>query len=301
MEKESKIYVPGHRGLVGTLLTERLAASGYTNVIVRSHKELDLTRQTEVEHFFEQERPEYVFLVAARTGGVMARQEKPVEMMVDNVAITTNILMAALKFEVKKLLYVASGLVYPADAEQPLRPQSVGKGVLGPADEPYALPKIMGIRLCQYMRRQYGKNFISCIPCNTYGQVNEKDTQFIPATIKKFAAGGDEVVIWGDGTPTREFLHGDDLADALIFLMENYDGEEPINVGTNQERTIAQVVDILQQVSNFQGKVTYDITKPNGAKRLFMDSSALKELGWIPKISLEDGLKREYERYKTKL
>ncbi len=298
MKKNSKIYVAGHNGLVGTQLMQKLRNLEYTNIIVREQSELDLTCQVDVERFFEQERPEYVFLLAAKTGGVQVRLNMPFEMMYDNAVITLNVLQAAFKYDVNKLLYIASGLVYPMDARKPLKIESIGQGALGEADEPYALPKIMGIRLCQYLRKQYHRNFISCIPCNIYGEVRDSDTQFIPATIKKFANASDKVVIWGDGTPTREFLHGDDLASALVFLMERYNGDDPINIGTNEERSIAEVAEMLKNISGFEGEIKYDITKPNGAERLFMDSTPLIELGWQPEISLEDGLRMEYKKYK---
>lgn len=298
MKKNSKIYVAGHNGLVGTQLMQKLRNLEYTNIIVREQSELDLTCQVDVERFFEQERPEYVFLLAAKTGGVQVRLNMPFEMMYDNAVITLNVLQAAFKYDVNKLLYIASGLVYPMDARKPLKIESIGQGALGEADEPYALPKIMGIRLCQYLRKQYHRNFISCIPCNIYGEVRDSDTQFIPATIKKFANASDKVVIWGDGTPTREFLHGDDLASALVFLMERYNGDDPINIGTNEDRSIAEVAEMLKNISGFEGEIKYDITKPNGAERLFMDSTPLIELGWQPEISLEDGLRMEYKKYK---
>lgn len=301
MEKNSVIYVAGHSGLVGTLLMRKLSEAGYTNVIVRTHSKLDLTRQAQVESFFEKEKPEYVFLIAARTGGVQTRLDTPVEMLSDNAAITLNVLQSALRHDTKKLLYIASGLVYPDCAEQPLKTDSIGLHGLEPANEAYALAKIMGIKLCQYIRKQYHKNFVSCIPCNTYGVVKDSDSQFIPATIMKFAKKPDEVVIWGDGTPTREFLHGDDLADALIFLMERYDADEPVNIGTNEERSISEVVEMIRNISGYCGKVRYDTAKPNGTQRLFMDSTTLKSLGWAPKISLADGLKIEFERYRDSL
>lgn len=301
MEKNSKIYVAGHSGLVGTLLMRKLAEYGYTQILIRTHSELDLTCQETVDRFFQEEKPEYVFLVAAKTGGVQARLDSPVEMLSDNALITLNVLQSALKYNVKKLLYVASGLVYPDCAEQPLKVNSIGLGDLGAANEAYALAKIMGIRLCQYIRRQYYGNFISCIPCNTYGAVRDGNSQFIPATIMKFAHNPEEVVIWGDGSPTREFLHGDDLADALIFLMERYDSDDPINVGTNEERSIAEVVEMVRKISGYGGKVRYDTGKSNGAQQLFMDSSALRNLGWRPRLTLEDGLRMEFERYKNSL
>ena len=297
MDPSEKIYVAGHNGLVGTQLMRKLAERGYENVVTRSHRELDLTRPDEVDAFFEEEQPDYVFLAAAKVCGVQKRLDAPVEMLTENAAITLNVIQAALRFGTKKLLYIASGLVYPDSAPQPLTPSSIGVHDMGLANEPYALAKVMGIRLCQYIRKQYGRPFISCVPCNTYGEVKEGDSQFIPATIKKFAHAGDEVVIWGDGTPTREFIHGDDLADALVFLMERYDGDEPINVGTNEERTIAEVADMLRRISGFSGTIRFDTDKPNGAQRLFMDSSAMHNLGWTPGISLEDGLRMEYERY----
>ena len=298
MNCDAKIYVAGHSGLVGAQLLQKLAECGYTRVIVRTHRELDLTRQEDVEAFFAKERPEYVFLAAARTGGVPIRLDTPVEMFLDNALITLNVLRAALQYDVKKLLYIASGLVYPGSAPQPLRIESIGIQGLGAANEPYALAKIAGIRLCQYIRKQYRRSFISCIPCNTYGAVKQEDSQFIPATIRKFAENPEEIVVWGDGTATREFLHGDDLADALVFLMERYDADDPVNVGTDEERSVAEVVEMLRRISGYAGKIRYDAEKPNGVQRLFMDSSALRALGWRPKRSLEDGLRMEFERYR---
>ena len=297
MNQNAKIYVAGHGGLVGTLLMQKLQACGYKNLIFRTHHELDLTDQEAVNYFFAEEKPQYVFLVAAKTGGVQVRLDEPVEMLSDNALITLNVIQAAHRYGAEKLLYISSGLVYPSEAEQPLKVNSIGQGNLGEANEPYALPKILGIRLCQYIKKQYHKNFISCIPCNTYGAVKPGDTQFIPATIMKFAKNPNEVVVWGDGTPTREFLHGEDLADALVFLMENYDGDDPINIGTNEERSISEVVEMLRRISGYRGKIQYDTEKPNGAKRLFMDSTPLMKLGWHPRIPLEEGLRMEYERY----
>lgn len=301
MDKNSKIYIAGHLGLVGARLVKKLEEDGFVNIIVRTHAELDLTRQTDVEAFFEEEKPDYVFLAAAKTGGVQARLDVPADMLVDNAAITLNIMRAALRYNTQKLLYIASGLVYSDRAEQPLKTDSIGLYGQGPANEPYALAKIIGIRLCQYMRQQYNKNFISCIPCNTYGTVREGDSQFIPATIMKFAKNSGEVVIWGDGTPTREFLHVDDLAGALIFLMKYYNDGEPVNIGTNEEIPIFAVVNIIKRISRFCGEVKYDITKPDGAGRLFMDSTVLADLGWRPKISLAAGLQMEYDKYKESL
>ena len=298
MMKDAKIYVSGHSGMLGGAVMRLLESNGYSNVITRTHQELDLSRQVDVETFFEQEQPEYVFHIAAKTGGVQARLDHPADMLLENVAITLNVLRAAYKCEVKKLLYVASGLVYPSDAPQPLRPESIGLQALDVANEPYALAKILGIRLCQYMKIQYHCNFISCIPCNTYGPTLEKDSQFIPSIIKKFAKETEKVVIWGDGTPTREFLHVSDLADALVFLMEHYECAEPVNIGSNEERTIADIVELLQKISEYKGPVYYDKTKPNGTQRLFMDSSLIKEMGWQPQISLADGLSKEFKQYR---
>lgn len=300
MKENAKIYIPGHSGLVGSYLLEKLREGGYRNLITATHRELDLSRADEVDAFFAQERPEYVFMLAARMGGVQSRLNQPVDMLMDNSAMTLNVLRAAWKSGVKKLLYIASGLVYPTGSVQPLRPESIGLQELDTANEPYALAKILGIRLCQYMKMQYQCNFISCIPCNIYGEVRETDSQFIPMTIKKFAEAPEEIVVWGDGTPVREFLHAEDLANALIFLMEHYEGMESVNIGTDKEWSISEIVELLQNISQYSGTVRYDPSKPNGAQRLFMDSSVIREMGWQPDISLEEGLRREFTHYKER-
>lgn len=299
MQKNSKIYVSGHGGMLGSAMLKHLQSQGYTNIITRTHSELDLTQQADVEAFFEQERPEYIFHIAAKTGGVQVRLDAPADMLLDNIMITMNVIHSALKYNAKKLLYVASGLVYPADVQQPLKTESMELRGLGEANEAYALAKITGIKLCQYINKQYHRNFISCIPCNTYGTVKETDSQFIPATIKKFAEASDEIVIWGDGSPTREFMHSEDLADALIFLMQQYDSGDPINIGTGREYSISEVVNIFCQISGYCGRIKYDTAKPSGAARLLMDSSILKSMGWTPHISLEEGLRAEFEKYKA--
>jgi GDP-L-fucose synthase len=301
VNKNSKIYVSGHRGLVGSALMRKLQADGYINAVTRTHAELDLTRQADVDYFFAQEKPEYVFHLAANVGGLQKMLDIPADMLYENATIGINILNAAHKYRVAKLIGVSSCWVYSTEMPMPLKPEYIGACKLPRSNEPYGLAKILQTKLCEYYHEQFGDKFISVLPCSVYGSPNMGDRQFVPATIKKFAEAADSVTVWGDGTPTREFIHVDDLADALVFVMEKYDSATPLNIGTGQEISIAQVVELVRQISGFQGEVVYDTSKPKGVQRLFMDCAPLFELGWKPKIALAEGLRMEYERYKNKL
>jgi GDP-L-fucose synthase len=297
MNRHSKIYVAGHRGLVGSALMRRLQASGYTNIAVRTHAELDLTKQAEVEAFFNVEEPEYVFLAAARVGGIGANSAMPADFIMDNVSIELNAIRAAFAYGTKKLLFIASSSVYPLLAEIPIREDSMLTGKLEPSNEFYALAKIVGIKICEALNKQYGVNFISVTPTNLYG-FNDKDdlqsSHVIPSLIRKFreavAEGANTVTVWGSGNARREFLHADDLADACLFLMEHYNGDTPINIGCGSDISIRELAELIAEISSFKGNIVWDKSKPDGKKCNLLDSSKLFNLGIRPRISLKQGL-----------
>lgn len=304
MKKDDKIYVSGHTGLVGSALVRLLSSKGYTNIITHTHSALDLTRQSDVERFFAEEKPEYVFHSAARAGGILANSTFPADFMYENLAIEMNVIRSAAENGVKKLLFIATTSVYPKDAPQPVKESSLLTGALEPTNAAYGLAKTIGIKLCEYCNRQYGADFISVTPTNLYGYNDHYDPRFshvIPSLIRKFAEAvrdnASSVEIWGDGKVYREFLHADDLADACIFLMNNYSDSEPINVGTGKDMLIYETVELLKNISGFKGEIVWDTTKPKGFYRKRTDCSKLSSLGWRPKIEFKEGLRMVYMDY----
>ncbi len=306
MNKNDKIYVAGHRGLIGSAIMRRLAAGCYKNIVVRTHAELDLTRQAEVEAFFAAERPEYVFLAAAKVGGIGANSSYPASFIYENLAIALNVINSAYKTGVKKLLNLGSSCIYPKMAPQPMKEEYLLSGPLEPTNEAYAVAKIAAIRLCKHYNEQYGTNFISAMPTNMYGPGDNYDLEgshVLPAMIRKFheaKVAGTEVRLWGDGSPYREFLYSDDCADALVMLMEKYDYAEVgefINLGSGTELTIRELAEKIAKIVGFTGRIVWDSTKPNGTPRKLMDSSRLFGLGWKPKVGLDEGIARAYEDF----
>lgn len=304
MNKDSKIYVAGHRGLVGSAIVRNLEERGYTNIIYRTHKELDLTRQVEVEKFFEEEKPEYVFLAAAKVGGIHANNTRPAEFIYDNLMIESNIIHSSYKYGVKKLLFLGSSCIYPKFANQPIKEEYLLTGELEPTNEAYAIAKITGIELCKFYRRQYGCDFISAMPTNLYGINDNFDLEtshVLPALIRKFHEAKinnqEEVVMWGTGKPLREFMYVDDLADALVHLMLNYSDEIHVNMGTGKDLSIGELAQIVKEVVGYEGKIVNDLTKPDGTPRKLLDVSRLEATGWKYKTELRDGIERVYKWY----
>jgi GDP-L-fucose synthase len=303
MNKTDKIYVAGHRGLVGSAIMRGLEARGYENILVRRHSELDLTRQEEVERFFEAERPDYVFLSAAKVGGIGANSSYPADFIYQNLAIAVNIIESARRSGVKKLLNLGSSCIYPKMAPQPLREEYLMTGPLEPTNEAYALAKIAAIRLCRHYNDQYRTDYISAMPTNMYGRGDNYDAEgshVMPAMIRKFheaKEAGKEVTLWGDGSPLREFLFADDCAAALVFLMESGDYAgigELINVGTGEELSIRELAEKIAGVVGYRGSIAWDESKPNGTPRKLLDSSRLHAMGWAPKIGLNEGIRLAY-------
>ena len=302
MHKQSKIYVAGHRGLVGSAIVRKLQELGYENLVCKAHNEVDLMRQEEVEQFFDQERPEYVFLAAAKVGGILANSTYPADFIYNNLVIETNVIHASYLFNVKKLLFLGSSCIYPKDCPQPMKEEYLLSGYLEPTNEPYAIAKIAGIKMCQYYNRQYDTHFISVMPTNLYGPNDNFDLEtshVLPALIKKFheakAKDRKEVEIWGTGKPRREFLHVDDLSDACVYLMNHYDESDFINIGTGKDSSIRELAEIVAKVVGFEGNFRCDTSKPDGTPQKLLDVSRLKGLGWSPRISLKDGIKQTYE------
>lgn len=304
MNKDSKIYVAGHRGLVGSAIVRNLEERGYTNIIYRTHKELDLTRQVEVEKFFEEEKPEYVFLAAAKVGGIHANNTRPAEFIYDNLMIESNIIHSAYKYGVKKLLFLGSSCIYPKFANQPIKEEYLLTGELEPTNEAYAIAKITGIELCKFYRRQYGCDFISAMPTNLYGINDNFDLEtshVLPALIRKFHEAKinnqEEVVMWGTGKPLREFMYVDDLADALVHLMLNYSDEIHVNMGTGKDLSIGELAQIVKEVVGYEGKIVNDLSKPDGTPRKLLDVSRLEATGWKYKTELREGIEKVYKWY----
>jgi GDP-L-fucose synthase len=306
MEKDSLIYVAGHRGLVGSAVFRSLKAGGYTRLITRTHAELDLTRQSDVESFFEAERPEYVFLCAAKVGGIGANSAYPAEFIYQNLAIAVNVIESARRVGVKKLLNLGSSCVYPKLAPQPLREEYLLSAPLEPTNEAYAIAKIAAIRMCRHYNDQYGTNYISAMPTNMYGPGDNYDLEgshVLPAMIRKFHEANKartDVTLWGDGSPLREFLHVDDCAEALVFLMEKRDFMdigELINVGSGSELTIRDLAGKVAAAVGFDGKIQWDSGRPNGTPRKLMDSSKLFALGWRPRVGLDEGITAAYSDF----
>lgn len=304
MEKNAKIYVAGHRGMVGSAIVRELQRRDYKNIIVRTHAELDLCRQAAVEEFFAQEKPDYVFLAAAKVGGIMANSESPADFLYENTTLEMNVLHAAWQIGVKKLLFLGSSCIYPKFAPQPIKESSLLTAELEPTNEAYALAKIAGLKYCQYLKRQYGANFISVMPPNLYGvndNYNATRSHVLPAFIRRFHEAKTQnlpsVTCWGDGSPLREFLYVDDLADACLFLMDNYDENETINVGTGAEVTIKTLAELVAEIVGYNGEILWDTSKPNGTPRKIVDISRISNLGWKPKTALRDGIKCAYEDF----
>ena len=304
MEKDSKIYVAGHKGLVGSAILKRLQNKGFSRILCRTHTELDLTRQNAVETFFEQEKPEYVFLSAARVGGIWANDTYPAEFIYQNLAIETNIIQASFLNRVKKLLFLGSSCIYPKECPQPMKEEYLLSGYLEPTNEAYAIAKIAGIKMCQSYNRQYGARFISVMPTNLYGPNDNFDLEtshVLPALIRKFHQARTEdqanVEIWGTGTPRREFLHVDDLAAACLFLMQNYESPDIINIGTGKDTTIRELAEIVAKVTGFNGDLHFDTSKPDGVLVKLLDVTRINKLGWQAKIGFEEGIKNAYDWY----
>jgi len=308
MNKDSKIYIAGHTGLVGSAIVRCLQKNGFTNLIFKDITDLDLRRQQEVEDFFSKEQPDYVFLSAAKVGGILANNTYPAQFLYDNLMIATNIIHAAHLFNVKKLLFLGSSCIYPKMAAQPIKEEYLLTGSLEPTNEAYAIAKIAGLELCKFYRKEYGCNFISAMPTNLYG-VNDnfdlENSHVLPALIRKFHEAkvnkSEEVVIWGTGSPKREFLYVDDLADALLFLMQHYESEEPVNIGTGEDIAISELVEIVKEVTGFTKKIVYDTSKPDGTPRKWLDVSKIHHLGWKHKTELKDGVEKVYEWYEKQL
>lgn len=304
MKKTSRIYIAGHTGLIGAALFRNLKDLGYKNLIVRTYQELDLTDIKKTEDFFKKQRPEYVFLAAARVGGIFANNAYPAEFIYQNLMIQANTIDLSYRYKVKKLLFLASSCIYPKVCKQPMKEELLLTGPIEPTNEPFAIAKLAGIKMCQSYNRQYKANFISVIPANVYG-INDhlgKDAHVVSSLMSKFHKAkinaDSQVVVWGSGKPKREFLYVDDLADACLFLMLRYDSREIINVGTGRETSIKKLSLMLKRITGFKGKIVYDTTKPDGNPSRFLDSSRINALGWKAKTSLELGLARTYDWFK---
>lgn len=308
MKQENKIYVAGHTGLVGSAIVRQLRAKGYGNLLLRTHEELDLTDQAATENFFQTERPAYVFVAAGLVGGIKANSEAPADFFAVNMAIAQNVILSAYRSEVKKLLYLGSACMYPSQCSQPMPEEALLTGLPETTNEGYALAKISGCRLCSYMKRQYGVNFISAIPANAYGLndcFDPEKSHVIPALIMKYhnakMKGLPSVDLWGTGTALREFIYTDDLADGCLFLMEHYDGAEPLNMGTGHEISIFELAQTVKSVVGYEGEIVCDPSKPDGMMRRMVDSQKINRLGWHAKTGLREGLSEVYREYLMRL
>ena len=307
IEKDAKIYVAGHRGLVGSAIVRALEKEGYANILKRTHKELDLTDQRAVFDFFEKERPEYVVLAAAHVGGINANQTAPADFIYINSVIQCNVIGAAHEYKVKKLLFLGSSCIYPRMAHQPISESELLTGPLEKTNEGYAIAKISGLMMCRFFKQQYGDDFISCMPTNLYGpedNFNLEHSHVLPALIRKFddakESGAGTVTLWGTGSPLREFLYVDDMADACVYLLQNYSGEEHVNIGTGKEITIRELAELVKEIVGFEGEIIWDDSMPDGTPRKLLDVSKLHDIGWKEKVSLRDGIRLEYEWYKSR-
>ncbi|MCR5735720.1 MAG: GDP-L-fucose synthase [Lachnospiraceae bacterium] len=302
MEKDAKIYVAGHRGLVGSAIVRNLESKGYNNLILRTHKELDLMDQAMVRDFFDKERPEYVVLAAAKVGGINANNSFPADFAYENMQIQCNVIKCAHDYKVKKLLFLGSTCIYPRMAPQPIPEDALLTGPLEGTNEAYAIAKISGLLMCRFFKRQYGDNFISCMPTNLYGPHDNydlKDSHVLPAMIRKFHEakinGEKSVELWGSGSPLREFLYVDDMADACVFLLENYDGEEHVNIGTGEEVSIRELAETVKETVGFEGDIVWNSDMPDGTPRKLADVSKLHGLGWHHRVNLSQGVKLAYD------
>ncbi len=304
MEKSAKIYVAGHRGMVGSAIVRCLQAQGYENIVTRTSKELDLRRQDQVEKFFAEEKPDYVFLAAAKVGGIMANSKHPADFMYDNMILEMNVIKAAYDNQVKKLMFLGSSCIYPRMAPQPMPESCLLTSALEQTNEAYALAKISGLKYCEYLNRQYNTDYISVMPTNLYGpndNYHPEHSHVLPALIRRFheakEAGLPSVTIWGTGTPLREFLYVDDLADACVYLMNTYSGNETVNLGTGKELTIKELAETVKRVVGYEGTIEFDTSKPDGTPRKLLDVSKLEKLGWKYKTELEDGIRLAYDDF----
>jgi len=302
MDKKDKIYIAGHRGMVGSAIHRRLKKEGYENFVFRTSDELDLRNQQEVADFFAKEKPGYVFLAAAKVGGILANNTYRAEFLYDNLMIQSNVIENSYRHGAKKLLFLGSSCIYPKLAPQPLKEEYLLTGLLEHTNEPYAIAKIAGIKMCDAYRSQYGCNFISVMPTNLYGPNDNYDlrnSHVLPALIRKFheAKTNDqpEVIVWGSGTPLREFLHADDMADACVFLMKNYNEEGLINIGVGEDLSIKELAELVKEITGYKGKIVFDSSKPDGTPRKLMDVSKLSALGWKASIDLKEGIKQVYK------
>lgn len=307
MEQHAKIYVAGHRGMVGSAIVRELGKLGYNNIVTRTSAELDLRNQAEVEAFYRTEKPDYVFVAAAKVGGILANNIYRAEFLYDNLSIQNNLIHNAFVFGVKKLLFLGSSCIYPKLAPQPLKEEYLLSGFLEPTNEPYAIAKITGIKMCEAYRDQYGCNFISAMPTNMYGpndNYHPENSHVLPALIRKFheakETGSSKVVVWGDGSPMREFLYADDLANALVYLMLNYNERAFVNVGFGSDITIGELAKTIGEIVGFEGEIVFDASKPNGTPKKLMDSGRLFATGWKPKTDLDEGIKLAYADFLTK-
>lgn len=307
MNKSAKIYVAGHRGMVGSAIVRKLESEGFTNLVFKTSAQLDLRDQSAVNNFFAEEKPEYVFLAAAKVGGIVANNTYRADFLYDNLMIASNIIKAAHAFKSEKLLFLGSSCIYPKLAPQPLKEEYLLSGYLEPTNEPYAIAKIAGIKLCEEYRNQYNCNFISAMPTNLYGPNDNYDPQnshVLPALIRKFheakVSGEKQVTLWGTGSPKREFLHVDDLAEACLFLMDEYNESQFLNVGVGEDLSILELAQLIKKIVGFEGEIVHDTSKPDGTPRKLMDVTRINDLGWKAKISLEEGIKSVYEEFKSK-
>ena len=304
MDKDAKIFVAGHRGMVGSAIVRELERQGYTNIITRAHKKLDLTRQNQVEAFFDKEKPEYVFLAAARVGGIMGNATAKADFMYENMMIEMNVIHAAWKNGCKKLEFLGSSCIYPRMAPQPIPETSLLTSSLESTNEAYALAKISGLKYCEYLNGQYGTDFISVMPTNLYGpndNYHPEHSHVLPALIRRFheakLAGKGSVTCWGDGSPLREFLYVDDLANLAVFLMNHYSGNETVNAGTGKELTIKELAEVVAKIVGYTGRIEWDASRPNGTPRKLLDVSKAKKLGWTYKTDLEEGIRLTYDDF----
>lgn len=304
MKQNSKMYVAGHTGLVGSSIVRALKRNGYSNIVARTHSELDLTEGSRVKAFFEKEKPEYVFVAAAKVGGIQANSLYMADYAMENLLITCNVLKAAHETGVRKLMYLGSSCIYPRESAQPVREDYLLTGLPEPTNEGYAIAKIAGVRLCDYYKRQYGDNFVSCIPANLYGENDDLDIQsnhVIPALMMRFHNAKVKrlpyVEIWGTGSAEREFMYIDDAAEACLYIMEKYEGPGTVNIGMGFTTSIKELAQKIKNVVGYTGEIRYDTTKPDGMPRRLLDSTKILEMGWKPRTVLEEGLRREYEWY----
>lgn len=306
MEQDAKIYIAGHSGMAGSAILRNLKEKGYCNLIGRTHQELDLTNQKEVEQFFKKEKPEYVFLAAALVGGIAINKEKPADFLMKNLLIQSHVIDSAYRNQVKKLLFLGSSCIYPKDAKQPLKEEYLLRGALEPTNEGYAVAKIAGLKLCEYYKQQYGADFISVMPCNLYGYFDhfeEETAHIVPSLIRRFhqakIQNKEEVIVWGTGKVYRELLFADEFADACVYVMNHYSGKEWINIGYGQDFTILEIAEMIKKVVGYTGNIVFDSSKPEGMYRKIVDSSKLDQLGWKPHSSIEEGLEKTYQWYLT--